>query len=180
MGDFMDLIALALAKRYTDKKAVCNVDIEKYGYAAGEDMTGKISVEVADSVLYVKISDNTPDLLGAVCIVRNDTEVLIEEIITEDAIVTVDGLAFYDDCAIVCTVAGVEFNGVAYPETGTYVPHPQMFGSESVSYTVSKETIHPIDPKYIPDLDSITLNSPSGKRFTVTVDDSGTITATEA
>lgn len=73
----------------------------------------------------------------------------------------------------VITTIGAEFT-VNIPKAGIYVS-----GQEFMAVNIQWETIHPIDPKYIPALDSITLNSPGGKRFTVTVDDSGTITATE-
>lgn len=40
------------------------------------------------------------------------------------------------------------------------------------------ETIHPIDPKYIPAMDSITLNGADGKQYKVTVDANGKLTTT--
>ena len=46
-------------------------------------------------------------------------------------------------------------------------------GTHTASVYQKTETIHPIDPKFI------VLTSPSGKKFNLTVDDSGTITATE-
>lgn len=39
-------------------------------------------------------------------------------------------------------------------------------------------SIHPIDPKYIPAMDSLTLVSPDGTSYKVTVDDSGNLAAT--
>lgn len=47
------------------------------------------------------------------------------------------------------------------------------------SLTISYQIAHPLDEKFIPPLDSVTLNSPSGKQFKLTVDDAGTLSATE-
>ena len=44
----------------------------------------------------------------------------------------------------------------------------------SAKITIAKRTIKPLDEKYLP-----TLTSPSGKKFKLTVDDNGTISATE-
>lgn len=41
-----------------------------------------------------------------------------------------------------------------------------------------KKLIHPIDPKYIPTMDSITLNGADGKQYKVTVDANGQLTTT--
>ena len=47
-----------------------------------------------------------------------------------------------------------------------------------VSVDLVERTIHPIDPKYIPAMDSLTLVSPDGTSYKVAVDDSGNLTAT--
>ena len=54
--------------------------------------------------------------------------------------------------------------------------------THTIGISTRTETIVPIDSKYIPDMDSIVLNSSttdSTKKFKITVDDSGTISATE-
>lgn len=65
-----------------------------------------------------------------------------------------------------------EYNG-----SGSYVYTLHGLKIEMVS-----ETVVPIDPKWLPVVDSVTLNSStasSTKKFRITVDDSGTISATE-
>jgi hypothetical protein len=69
-------------------------------------------------------------------------------------------------------------NGTDDFPTGTYFC--QLGGG--VVYTASieyeTETIHPIDPKYIPALDSLTLNGADGKQYKLAVDESGALAAT--
>ena len=88
----------------------------------------------------------------------------------------------------------VEFRGVVFPEKGVYfmsIPDDiYITGVASVDSDTPEitwdgniETIKTIDPKYIPsELNEIVLPSSisgSSKKFKITVDDSGTITATE-
>ena len=49
-----------------------------------------------------------------------------------------------------------------------------LIGAFWVSKIIT-ETIHPIDPKYIPAMDSITLNGADGKQYEVTVDANGAL-----
>lgn len=57
-----------------------------------------------------------------------------------------------------------------------------MTASERETCTVAiyteTETIHPIDPKYLPPVDSITMNGADGKQYKVSVDASGILTTT--
>lgn len=88
----------------------------------------------------------------------------------------------------------VEFNGLVFPEKGVYFASvPDNFyvsgiaSAESdtpeITWDGSLGTIKTIDPKYIPsELNEIVLpssTSSSTKKFKITVDDSGTISATE-
>lgn len=88
-----------------------------------------------------------------------------------------------------------------YPDTGEpfcfefgepgynlFIPGDYQSGG-NYSYTlhglkieIMSETVVPIDPKWLPVVDSVTINSStsgSSKKFKITVDDSGTISATE-
>lgn len=76
----------------------------------------------------------------------------------------------YQSGAHTVNTNGVDF-AIDIPKPGIYVA-----GQAMNAVNVQWETIHPIDPKFVPTMDSITLNSPSGNRFTVTVDDTGAIT----
>ena len=87
----------------------------------------------------------------------------------------------------------VEFYGTVFPEKGVYfisTGGKYMTGVASadsdtleITWDGNIETIKTIDPKYIPsELNEVILpsfTSGSSKRFKITVDDSGTITATE-
>lgn len=57
-----------------------------------------------------------------------------------------------------------------------------VVGTSESSHTIAVykdvETIHPIDKKYIPALDSLTLNGADGKQYSVTVDANGALAVT--
>lgn len=55
---------------------------------------------------------------------------------------------------------------------GLYTPLPAE--AHTFSVIVNTQKVHTLDPKYLPD-----LTSPSGKKFKLTVDDSGTVSAVE-
>lgn len=91
------------------------------------------------------------------------------------------------------TTDNFEFNGVVFPEKGTYfiqTPDGYVTGIASadsdtpeITWDGNIETIKTIDPKYIPsELNEVILpssTSGSSKKFKITIDDSGTISATE-
>ena len=62
----------------------------------------------------------------------------------------------------------------------------ESYGPDGSGYTknvpitldVYATTVHPIEPKFIPAMDSLTLNGADGKQYKVTVDASGVLTAT--
>lgn len=95
---------------------------------------------------------------------------------------------------IFVTTDNVEFSGVVFPEKGVYfmsVPNvvyaTGIASADSdtpeITWDGKVENVKTIDPKYIPsELNEIILpssTSGSSKRFKITVDDSGTISATE-
>lgn len=61
---------------------------------------------------------------------------------------------------------------------GIYVNERFLQGTY-VAIFWDEKTVHPIDPKYIPTLDYLTLNGADGKQYKVTVNESGVLTATE-
>ena len=101
--------------------------------------------------------------------------------------------SFSAGMAVFITTNNFEFNGIVFPEKGVY------FGKFSYGYIAGVasadsdtpeitwdgniETIKTIDPKYIPsELNEIVLpssTSGSSKKFKITVDDSGAISATQ-
>lgn len=78
--------------------------------------------------------------------------------------------------------AQTEENFGAYVPIGLYVSYKstsRVYVSQ-ITYTASE--VHTLDKKFIPDMDSVILNSStadSTKKFKITVDDSGTLTAIE-
>ena len=86
-----------------------------------------------------------------------------------------------------------EYDGVVFPEKGVYFMSADIVrttgiasaGSDTpeITWDGNIETIKTIDPKYIPsELNEVILpssTSGSSKKFKITVDDSGTISATE-
>ena len=91
--------------------------------------------------------------------------------------------------------ATIEIYGVSFvlPERGTYFAKSKDSGAitgvakygastPEISWDGNTATIKKLDEKFIPDMDSVILNSSttdSTKKFKITVDDSGNITATE-
>ena len=96
-----------------------------------------------------------------------------------DKSVAYDDSAFYDKSAgaiIVCYKTTINWNKrqITVPSTGIYLSNPDLY----LKLVIAKK----IDSKFIPDSDYIVVNSStpdSTKRFKITVDDSGTISATE-
>lgn len=98
------------------------------------------------------------------------------------------GVAFQDN-------ATIEIDGVTIvlPERGTYFLKmdngttttgvaKRGASTPEISWDGNTATIKKLDEKFIPDMDSVILNSSttdSTKKFRITVDDSGNITATE-
>ena len=98
------------------------------------------------------------------------------------------------DFALIIVTANVEFSGVVFPEKGVYfmsipdeVYTTGIASADSdapeITWDGNIETIKTIDPKYIPsELNEVILpssTSGSSKRFKITVNDTGTISATE-
>ena len=99
-----------------------------------------------------------------------------------------------DEYVVFITTNNFEFNGYVFPEKGVYFlqisPDVYVSGIASadsdtpeITWDGNIGTIKTIDPKYIPsELNEVILpssTSGSSKKFRITVDDSGAITATE-
>ena len=80
---------------------------------------------------------------------------------------------------LICFVDNFEMGeGITIPEKGIYSLNSSGLYVEFFSYG----TIKKIDEKFLPVMDSVILNSStsgSSKKFKITVNDSGTISATE-
>ncbi len=72
----------------------------------------------------------------------------------------------------------VELVDTLFTETGSYFLKNEDGAYCSRLSIPSTKTIHPIDPKFIPVMDSLVLNGADGKQYKIAVDASGALTAT--
>lgn len=158
------------------------------------DTTGKAPVPV-NNLVYYKVSDQTPayeQLLGATLVTPTGKAVTVVEKANVAGEVAMrwlnDNLLYGMHFVVVYTPTSVD--GISFPSTGVYFA--VSYGSHTISLK-AKETVHQLDEKYLPDTiartkdinaakDYILVNSStegSTKKFKITVDDTGLITATE-
>lgn len=162
-------------------------EVYTYVFTGEEETAGD-----GDLSSYAKyLDDVTPDfvrsLTGCKTNVPDMAEVGAGEM-TEETIG--DVLTFYNDNVLTLfytevdgAVVDEEFGGFILPKRGMYlfdvfaVESGGAYQITSLTSTVPyTKTVQKIDDALIPEL---CLKSPSGKKFKLTVDDSGTITATE-
>lgn len=168
------------------------------------DTTGRPSATAEGmSLAWYKVSDKilTPDdIIGAtVTAVQNGVSQSL--VVTNDIVVREDyGAIIGEGMIIIATkqgtyVSAMEGLSISIPETGVYFTYMSSVGTTVYASSLSNIIIHPFDDKYIPDsiarkaeLDSritekeVILTSSttdSTKKFKITVNDSGTLTATE-
>lgn len=166
------------------------------------DTTGRVSA-TAEGMPYVwyKVSDKmlaVNDVIGGqITIVRNGKTQ--QEVITSDMIIEQElGYAIGDAYILIAAKTG-DFNldglNINIPKPGVYFFSVILEGTSGFVSSLSNIIVHPFDDKYIPDtiarkaeLDSritekeVILTSSttdSTKKFKITVNDSGTLTATE-
>lgn len=155
----------------------------------------KLVVNISSAVKYVKVADEVPSWATVDAIIKfwvsngtNDTST------SEDRLDLGNGSFMVGDFAFIIATDNVEFNGHVFPEKGVYFMSVSdnlyatgIASADSdtpeITWDGNIETIKTIDPKYIPnELNEIILpssTSGSSKKFKITVDDTGTITATE-
>ena len=144
---------------------------------------------------WYKVSDDVPTGHPAVndkaCIIADGSKVNGSIFLSNDEYYAASELAVV--VALKDNVVFSEFNNLTFPEKGTY-----FFAGEGVSsitgFALGKDAdpeitwdgntgeIKPIDEKFIPEMSNVILKSStagSTKQFRITVDDSGTISATE-
>ena len=144
---------------------------------------------------YVKVSDEIPSWASVDTPMKlwlsNGTN---ETISTEYYSDLGNGSFVAGDYAVIIATDNTEVSGMVFPEKGVYfVSVPDNFYTTGIASADSDTpeitwdgnigTIKTIDPKYIPsELNEVILpssTSGSSKRFKITVDDTGTISATE-
>ena len=154
----------------------------------------KLVVNVVEGAQYVKVADEVPSWASLDVSIKywisngfNSTDTPI------DYVDLGNGSFLAGEEAFFITADNTEFNGTVFPEKGVYfILADGMYvagiasadsDTPEITWDGNIETIKTIDPKYIPsELNEIVLpssTSGSSKKFKITVDDSGTISATE-
>ena len=157
----------------------------------------RVVVDAVEGAQYVKVSDEVPSWASVDASMKVWASVGAPQ--TSPAATNTDlgnGSFMVDENVAFITTDNVEleFYGIVFPEKGVYfvsVPGNYYISGiaradsdmPEITWDGNIETIKTIDPKYIPsELNEIVLpssTSGSSKRFKITVDDSGTISATE-
>lgn len=172
----MDTVTLALAKAYTDSQRIAYVE------------------EVGEPVVVAQAVDTGSSRNNRVsCDI--DSPVMVEG---NSNLVIWDGVPFR--CVVMPTLYSNPpgtyvgnpylFNAVDYADTGEPFCIKFIISTGSgVVYSIDKgvhtveiqnlvDIAHPIDQKYIPALDLITLNGADGKQYRLTVDENGALAVT--
>lgn len=192
----MDLLTLALARKGGGASSWNDLKDKPFG---SEVTDGVIEIDgdaskyehfTVQEIPQVKVSDKVvepEDFVGSTAVVISDGTIA-ECTITEDCIKIISNPN--DETQKWIRVDLYDGNGDLRGVVCAYTNMEQIFGVKDGTYfsyqdennyvksisclTGPVETIKPIDEKYLPP-----LVSPSGKKFKLTVDDNGTITATE-
>ena len=158
----------------------------------------KVVVVLPNGAKFVKVSDEIPSWASgneAVKYWASEDDLIFT--VTPNQFTFYDNRSFSIGAVLFITTDNLKFNDIVIPKKGVYFATSiSTMGNASVTGIASAnsdmpeitwngniETIKTIDPKYIPsELNEIVLpssTSGSSKKFKITVDDSGTITATE-
>ena len=204
----MDLITLALAKKYTDEKTSSSSggvqpdwnqnDDTQPDYVKNRPFYDKSLVSVPHpeipGAFWYKVSDSVPTgdhTEGAPCSkvidgVKSNGKILLS---TDDYYVATEGfvvVALKDNAVL-------EVFGKTFPEKGTYFIVGEgislitgfALGKDAdpeITWDGSTVEIKTLDEKFLPPVSGLIVKSStadSTKKFKITVDDSGTISATE-
>lgn len=145
---------------------------------------GLTSVTYNSNISFYKVSDMVPtddELTGGTFSPSGGDEVIP---ITSDMIITPsENLRMVSEYITIVQKENATLGNALFPQTGTYF----YKGTNTGIYItrLSKQTITPMAPEFIPnivEIDSIIMKSSttdSTKKFKITVDDNGTISATE-
>lgn len=144
---------------------------------------------------WYKVSDDVPTGHPAVndkaCIILDGSKMNGKILLSNDEYYVASELMVV--VALKDNVVFSEFNNLTFPEKGTYFIAGEGLSSiagfalgkdadPEITWDGNTGEIKPIDEKFIPEMSNVILKSStadSTKRFRITVDDSGTISATE-
>lgn len=165
----MDVITLVLAKQYTDSQRICGIE-------PGLTLVTENSIleiyqpDPSSPLAYAKISNDSVDFEKISRITMKEEGMEIEFPLEQ---LTVMPNAILLGNVLLAKSDDYELDGFG---PGTWVMYADA--DNCVSRMEFPETIHPIDPKFIPAMDSITLNGADGKQYRLAVDESGNLAAT--
>lgn len=170
----MDIISMILSQNRGGEKIAYTEPGKVYTYDGNAE--GKQTISI-DGITFTVIAKDAPSLKRAVKVVFTDSNGIYE--FTEFDVATdnrqVEGIQLAE--CIQFTLGDFTMPGLYRSSDGLLL----AFSYSGVGYCSCVEfasTIHPIDPKYIPTMDSITLNGADGKQYKVTVDANGKLTTT--
>ena len=153
----------------------------------------RIVVDLPNGAKFIKVSDEVPSWASVDANIKFWLNNGGSATTTPEENVDLGNGSFTARMMIFITTDNFEFGGIVLPEKGVYfmsfngkyVTGIARADSDTpeITWDGNIETIKTIDPKYIPsELNEIVLpssTSGSSKKFKITVDDSGTISATE-
>lgn len=175
----MDVIALAMAKTYSDK--------QRLAYTARA-----IDIVASESKILLEPND---DFGGIACAFERYTITKFDEKYNPIAIVIWNGVEYWCKPFIgveTITIGNSHLGNPDDEDTGEpffLMQTPELndghvtwfsntTGLVTVRINYEHDIINPIDPKFIPAFDSITLNGADGKQYKLSVDESGTLVHT--
>lgn len=168
----MDMITLAMAKAYTDQKAGYTEPGKVYTFDGNAEETKKYG-----NITYAKIADTAPNLHNvtkAVYTAPNGStiEYSSEKLTVDD----VESQGKIIGQRIKASLGGQTAAVIILDNTGLWVYAQPGYGY--CSLIEFAETVHPIDQKFIPPVDSLTINGTDGKQYKLTVDENGALAVT--
>ena len=143
----MDVITLAMAKAYTDKKAIGGEESHVFKWDARNGTDG-LTTNTAGT--YAKISNLTPTAAELEGGALNIADLIRVDLSTDSGtIIQSDNLIVLGPKYLVIALG----TNAEFPEPGIYISVGlafEMSGQENPFVTLQWETIHPIDQKYLP------------------------------
>ena len=163
----MDLITLAMAKKYSNSKGGYTEPGKVYTFDGNAEET-----ENYNGIIYAKIASTAPNLHNVTKAVYtapdgSTVEILAENMNVED---------IYGGQRIIVSLMGQNISFIILDDVGLWGYAQPGYGY--CSLIEFAETIHPIDPKYLPPVDSLTMNGADGKQYKLTVNN-GAISVSE-